>query len=90
MKTMTCKQLGGACELEFTANTFEEIAAMSKQHGMEMFEAGDQSHLNAMTAIFYSENQTTHSNEVRLIYFIFIFNHSSYRTLVEIFHIYFV
>lgn len=51
MKTMTCKQLGGACELEFTANTFEEIAAMSKQHGMEMFEAGDQSHLNAMTAM---------------------------------------
>ena len=23
---MTCKQLGGACNLEFEANTFEEIA----------------------------------------------------------------
>ena len=26
MKTMTCKQLGGACDIEFTANSFEEIA----------------------------------------------------------------
>ena len=30
MKTMTCKQLGGACNLEFKAETFEEIAEMSK------------------------------------------------------------
>ena len=29
MKTMTCKQLGGACEKEFHANTFEEIGASS-------------------------------------------------------------
>lgn len=36
MKTMTCKQLGGACDKEFSANTFEEIAELSKQHGMEM------------------------------------------------------
>jgi len=48
MKTMTCKQLGGACDLEFTAETFEEIAEMSKQHGMEMFQKGDTAHLKAM------------------------------------------
>lgn len=48
MKTMTCKQLGGACDLEFHANTFEEIAEMSKKHGMEMFQKGDEQHLNAM------------------------------------------
>jgi len=48
MKTMTCKQLGGACDLEFSANTFEEIADMSKKHGMEMFQKGDEPHLNAM------------------------------------------
>jgi predicted small metal-binding protein len=35
MKTMKCNQLGGACEKEFQANSFEEIAEMSKQHGME-------------------------------------------------------
>lgn len=48
MKTMTCKQLGGACEKEFTATTFEEIAEMSKKHGMEMFQSNDQPHLEAM------------------------------------------
>ncbi len=48
MKTMTCEQLGGACDKEFHANTFEEITEMSKNHGMEMFQKGDESHLNAM------------------------------------------
>lgn len=47
MKTMTCSQLGGACTLAFTAETFEEIAEQSKKHGMEMFEKGDQAHLEA-------------------------------------------
>ena len=45
---MTCKQLGGACELEFNADSFEEMAAMSKKHGMEMFQKGDGPHLAAM------------------------------------------
>jgi len=48
MKTMNCNQLGGACELEFHADSFEEIAEMSKQHGMEMFQKNDEAHLNAM------------------------------------------
>lgn len=45
---MTCKQLGGACDLEFHANTFEKMAELSKKHGMEMFQKGDVAHLNAM------------------------------------------
>jgi len=45
---MTCKQLGGACDQEFHANTFEEISEMSKQHGMEMFKKNDVAHLEAM------------------------------------------
>ena len=48
MKTMTCKQLGGACEKTFQANSFEEMAELSKQHGMEMFQAGDEAHLKVM------------------------------------------
>ena len=48
MKTMACKQLGGACDKEFHANTFEEIAEMSKTHGMEMFQIDDKEHLKAM------------------------------------------
>ncbi len=48
MKTMTCKQLGGACDVQFHANTFEEMAELSKKHGMQMFKAGDKEHLEAM------------------------------------------
>ena len=51
MKSMTCKQLGGACEQIFQADTFEEIAEMSKQHGMEMFQQQDADHLKAMQAM---------------------------------------
>jgi len=48
MKIMTCKQLGGACDLEFQASSFDEIAELSKQHGMEMFQKSDEAHLAAM------------------------------------------
>ena len=48
MKTMTCKQLGGACDKEFTANSFEEMAQLSKQHGIEMSKSGDKDHLKEM------------------------------------------
>ncbi len=48
MKTMTCNQLGGACEQTFSAETFEEMAELSKQHGMEMFQKQDADHLAAM------------------------------------------
>lgn len=51
MKTMTCKQLGGACDLEFKAETFEEMATLSKQHGSEMFMQKDEAHLEAMNAM---------------------------------------
>jgi len=48
MKVMNCKQLGGACEKEFHADTFEGMAELSKQHGMEMHQAQDAAHLEAM------------------------------------------
>ncbi len=51
MKSMTCKQLGGACDKTFQANTFEEIVELSKQHGMEMFQSQDPEHLEAMGRI---------------------------------------
>lgn len=51
MKTMTCKQLGGGCDKKFQAGTFEEIAELSKLHGMEMFQAQDAAHLEAMGKI---------------------------------------
>jgi len=48
MKTMNCKQLGGACDEQFHAHTFDEMAELSKQHGMAMFEMNDSAHLSAM------------------------------------------
>ena len=48
MKTMTCKQLGGACDETFSAETFEEMAELSKAHGMEMFQQQDAAHLKVM------------------------------------------
>lgn len=48
---MNCKQLGGACDKEFHANTFEEMAELSKAHGMEMFQKQDKNHLDAMNKI---------------------------------------
>ena len=47
MKTMTCKQLGGAWDEAFTADTFDEITEMSKAHGMAMFQKQDQQDLAA-------------------------------------------
>lgn len=51
MKKMTCKELGGACNVEFFADSFEEMVSKSKKHGMEMFKKGDDSHLESMKKI---------------------------------------
>ena len=48
MKTMSCKQLGGACDETFSAETFEEMAELSKAHGMQMFQQQDEAHLKVM------------------------------------------
>lgn len=49
MKSMTCEQLGGACDKIFRAETFEEIAALSKAHGTEMYKIADPAHMEAMS-----------------------------------------
>lgn len=51
MKSMTCNQLGGACELAFTGESFNDIAAQSQAHGKEMFGANDAPHMAAMNAM---------------------------------------
>lgn len=48
MKTMACRQLAGACDKIFEANTFKEVAEMSKKHAMEMFQKGDVGHTQKM------------------------------------------
>ena len=51
MKTMSCRELGGACDESFSAESFDEIAELSQAHGMAMFKAGDTAHLEAMEAM---------------------------------------
>lgn len=51
MKTMTCKQLGGACDQELTANSWEEMIELSKNHGMEMFQKQDAAHMQAIQEV---------------------------------------
>jgi len=48
MKTMTCKQLGGACDQTFRASTFDEIAMMVSKHAREKVQQGDAAHIQAM------------------------------------------
>ena len=51
MKTMTCRQLGGACDLAFHADSFDDMAAQSQAHARAMFAAQDAPHLAAMEAM---------------------------------------
>lgn len=47
MKSMTCNQLGGACDEIFQAETFEEIGNLSRNHAMKMFQQEDAAHIAA-------------------------------------------
>ena len=53
MKKMTCRQLGGACDIEFEADTFEEMAEKSKLHGQKMAKAGHKAHIDAMKKMMH-------------------------------------
>ena len=48
MKTMTCKQLGGACDIKFQAETFGQMSELSMQHGIEMMQENDEAHMKAI------------------------------------------
>jgi hypothetical protein len=48
MKTMTCKQLGGACDIMFQGETFREISELSLRHNIEMQQEGDEAHIKAI------------------------------------------
>jgi predicted small metal-binding protein len=51
MKTMTCKQLGGACDQKLSASTFDEIAMLVSKHAREQVQQGDAAHIEAMNAM---------------------------------------
>ena len=47
MKTMTCKQLGGPCDLQLHGNTADEIIKAQDKHLKELVASGDESHQSA-------------------------------------------
>ena len=60
MKTMTCKQLGGACNEEFHANTFEEMKQISQKHAHEMYKKNDEKHMKVMKKMMERNNKPQH------------------------------
>jgi len=59
MKTMTCRELGGACDLKFHTETFEEMAERSKKHAVEMAGKGSLVHIEKMNEMKNLMNQPT-------------------------------
>lgn len=49
MKSLSCKQMGGACDFEIKAETFEEAVEQSKAHGMQMMTDAD--HMQVMQKV---------------------------------------
>lgn len=47
MKTMTCRQLGGPCELELSAESADEIIKAQDRHLREAVRKGDKEHVPA-------------------------------------------
>ena len=47
MKKLTCRDLGGPCDAEFTGDSIDEIGKKSREHVMEQMQKGDKAHLSA-------------------------------------------
>ena len=48
---MTCKQLGGSCDLQFFGNTADEVIKAQDKHLREMVATGDETHKSALKAM---------------------------------------
>jgi hypothetical protein len=48
MKTMTCEQLGGPCDLRLEGRTANDVIKAQDKHLKEMVASGDEAHQNAL------------------------------------------
>ena len=48
MKTMTCRQLGGPCDLPLQADTADQVIKLQDQHLKDRVEGGDETHSSAL------------------------------------------
>jgi len=51
MKTMTCKQLGGPCDLQLHGDNADAIIKAQDRHLKEVVAAGDDTHNDALKAM---------------------------------------
>jgi predicted small metal-binding protein len=51
MKVMTCRQMGGPCDLEHRGNTADDVIKAQDRHLKEAEKAGDTSHQQARDAM---------------------------------------
>lgn len=51
MKTMTCKHLGGPCDMAFSGNNADEVIKAVDKHLTEMVANGDEAHRPAREAM---------------------------------------
>jgi predicted small metal-binding protein len=51
MKTMTCRQLGGACDLPLRGESADEVIKAQDRHLREVVAAGDTDHEDALSAM---------------------------------------
>ena len=51
MKTMTCEQMGGPCDLALRGNTADEVIKAQDRHLKDMVAGGDNAHASASAAM---------------------------------------
>ena len=49
MKTMTCRQLGGPCDLPLRGDTADEVIKAQDRHLNEIVSSGDETHKSALS-----------------------------------------
>lgn len=49
MKTMTCRQLGGPCDLALRGDTADEVIKAQDRHLRDVVAAGDEEHKRALS-----------------------------------------
>jgi hypothetical protein len=67
MKKATCKEMRGACDMEFSSETPEEMGGKCRGHVMERVQAGDADHKAALDVMMAQskEDQEKWYNEFR-------------------------
>ena len=51
MKTMTCEQMGGPCDLPLHGNTADEVIKAQDRHLKDMVASGDDTHERALASM---------------------------------------